>query len=57
MERLILQKLWSKLKNMCAEAELKTSKTFEEFEQKMLKNYPNHGGKTLLHANSMFLKF
>ena len=41
----------------CAEAELKSSKTFEEFEQKMLKNYPNHGGKTLLYAIGMFLKF
>ena len=28
----------------CAETEIKNSKTFEEFEQKMLKNYPNHGG-------------
>ena len=41
----------------CAETEIKNSKTFEEFEQKMLKNYPNHCGKTLLHANGMFLKF
>ena len=41
----------------CANAEKQKSKTFEEFEQKMLKNYPNHDGKTLLHANGMFLKF
>ena len=41
----------------CANAERKKSKTFEEFEKKMLKNYPNHDGKTLLHANGMFLKF
>ena len=41
----------------CAIAEKQKSKTFEEFEQKMLKNYPNHDGKTLLHANGMFLKF
>ena len=41
----------------CANAEMKNCKTFEEFEQKMIKNYPNHDGKTLLHANGMFLKF
>ena len=41
----------------CANAEMKKCKTFEEFEQKMIKNYPNHCGKTLLHANGMFLKF
>ena len=41
----------------CADAEMKKSKSFEEFEQKMLKNYPNHGAKSLLHANGMFLKF
>ena len=40
-----------------ANAEMKKCKTFEEFEQKMIKNYPNHCGKTLLHANGMFLKF
>lgn len=36
---------------------LKNSKTFDEFETAMLKNYPDYEGKTLLHANAMFLKF
>ena len=41
----------------CAEIEMKKSKTFEEFEQKMLKKFPDYDGKTLLHATGMFLKF
>ena len=41
----------------CAEIEMKNSKTFEEFEQKILKKFPDYDGKTLLHANGMFLKF
>lgn len=45
------------MKQKYANVEMKKCKTFEEFEQKMIKNYPNHGGKTLLHANGMFLKF
>ena len=40
-----------------AAGEIKTGKTFEEFEEAMLKNYPDYDGKTLLHANGMFLKF
>ena len=40
-----------------AAGEIKNSKTFEEFEEAMLKNYPDYDGKTLLHANGMFLKF
>jgi len=41
----------------CAAVEIRDSKTFEEFEQKMLTHYPDYAGKTLLHANGMFLKF
>ena len=41
----------------CAEIEMKNSKTFEEFEQKILKKFPDYDGKTLLHATGMFLKF
>ena len=36
---------------------LKTSKSFDEFESAMLKAYPDYGGKSLLKANGMFLKF
>ena len=40
-----------------AQIELDNSKIFEEFEEKMLKAFPKYDGKTLLHANGMFLKF
>lgn len=40
-----------------AESELKRSKNFAEFEEKMLQIYPDYDGRTLLKANGMFLKF
>ena len=40
-----------------AEAEIKTCKSFAEFESKMLQHFPTYEGLTLLKANSFFLTF